>query len=163
MLTTPDPSKMVWNHCPYWGSFLSMNNSWFGCMAALGVRKQLGHSVPVWNWLLWTCLSGILDFGSLYLTYFVFIWVCSKQGCPPFRAEQIPLPKKHQSVLYTHYLCVHVWFLDWKGSKRERKKGCCVCKVSTHSHERMSDEEVSEKDKSHDFSYLWHLTKWANL
>ena len=127
MLTIPDPSKVVWNHCPYWGSFLCMNNSWFGCMAALGVRKQLGHSVPVWNWLLWTCLSGILDFGSLYLTYFVFIWVCSKQGCPPFRAEQIPLPKKHQSVLYTHYLCVHVWFLDWKGSKRESERKGVVC------------------------------------
>ena len=54
MLMTPTPRKTVWNRCPYWGSFLSLSNSWAGCMSALGVLKQLGHCVPVWSWLLWT-------------------------------------------------------------------------------------------------------------
>ena len=51
MLTIHTCSKMVWNYGPYWGSFLSMNNSWTGCMSALGLLKELGHFVPVWSWL----------------------------------------------------------------------------------------------------------------
>ena len=53
MLTTPTPSTMVWNYSHYWGSFLSMNDSWTGCMSALGLLKQLGHFVPVWSSFLW--------------------------------------------------------------------------------------------------------------
>ena len=129
ILTTPTPSKMVWNRCPYWGSFLSMNNSWTGCMSALGVLKQLGHFAPVWSWLMWTrpSLKHSGAWKSL-LDIFLFIWVSSKQCGPPFQAEQIPLPKKHDSHLYTHYLCVHVWSLDWKGTKRERQRECLCAK-----------------------------------
>ena len=107
--------------------------------------------------------SSMLELGSLYLTYFVFIWVSRKQGGPPFQAEQIPLPKEQHSHLYTRYLCVHVWSLDWKGRKRERQREYCVCKVSTHSHEIISDEEESDKDKYHMISLMRHLKKWSYL
>ena len=37
---------------------------------------------------------------------------------------------------------------------RERDRECCVCEVSTHSHEIISDEEESEKDKYHMISFI---------
>ena len=85
--------------------------------------------------------------------------VSRKDDGPLFQAEQIPLPEKHHSHLCTRYLCVHVWSLDWKGRKRERQRECCVCKVSTHSHEIISDEEESEKDKYHMISLTCDICK----
>ena len=74
--------------------------------------------------------------------------VSRKQCGPLFQAEQIPLPEKHHSHLYTCYLCVHVWSLDWKGEKRDTEI-VCVCTVSTHSQEIVSDKEESGEDKYH--------------
>ena len=94
MLMTPTPSTTMWNYSPYWGSFLSMNNSWAGCMSALGALKQLGRFVPIWSWLCGHAPhSSMLELGSIYLMYFVFLWESRKQGGPPFQAEQFPLPK----------------------------------------------------------------------
>ena len=162
MLTTPNPSKMVWNRCPYWGSWLSMNNSWTGCMSALGVLKQLGHFAPVWGWLLWHAPhSSILELGSLYLTYFVFIWVSRKQG---FSGRTNPPPKKNTTVIFTPIIFVYMCG-PWIGEGgRERDRESCVCKVSTHSHEIISDEEESEKDKYHMISLTCDiLKKWTYL
>ena len=145
MLTTPTSSTMVWNRCPYWGSFLSLSNSWAGCMSALGVLKHLGYFVPLWSWLLWTRPSlKHLELGSLNI--FCVLLSIEEARWSTFSGRTNPSPKKHHSHLYTRYLCVHVWSLGWKGRKRERQRECCVCKVSTHSHE-FSDEEESEKDK----------------
>ena len=150
MLTTPTPSKMVWNR------------SLTEVLSCLWTTAELGVCLPLASWKSWAIVSqfgvdccghaphsSMLELGSLYLTYFVFIWVSRKQGGPPFQAEQIPLPKKCHSHLYTRFICVHVWSLDWKGRKRERQRECCVCKVSTHSHEIISDEEESENHKYH--------------
>ena len=155
ILTTPTPSKMVWNHWPYWGSFLSMNNSWTGCMSALGVLKQLGHFAPVWSWLLWTrpLLKHSAAWKSLLDIFCVHEYLGSKV-VHLFRQNKSPSPKKHHTHLYTRYLCVHVWSLDWKGREREKQRECCVCKVSSHSHEIISDEEESEKDKYHMISFI---------
>ena len=38
--------------------------------------------------------------------------------------------------------------------ERERQRECCVCKVSIHSHEIISDEEESDKDKYHMISLI---------
>ena len=70
-----------------------------------------------------------------------------------FRQNKSPSQKTPQSSLHT-LSCVHVWSLDWKRRKRERQRECCVCKVSTHSHEIISDEEESEKDKYHMISFI---------
>ena len=76
-----------------------------------------------------------------------------------FRQNKSPSQKKCHSHLYTHYVCVHVWSLGWKGRKRERQRECCVCKVSTHTHEIISYEEESDKDKYHMISLMRHLKK----
>ena len=136
---------MVWNHCPYWGSFLSTNNSWTGCMSALGVLKQLGYFVPVWSWLFWTPLS--LKHSGLWKSL-ACTFLCSKQGCPPFLAKQFPSPQNRPQSSYTHFFGVHVWSLDWKGEKRDTEI-VCVCTVSTHSQEIVSDKEESGEDKYH--------------
>ena len=138
---------MVWNHCPYRGSFLSMNNSWTGCMSALGVLKQLGYFVPFWSWLFWTPLS--LKHSGLWksLPYTV---LCSKQGCPPFLAKQFPfLTKPPPIILHTLSLCTSV-SLGLEREKERETERMCVCKVSTHSQEIVSDkEEESGEDKHH--------------
>ena len=171
---------MVWNHCPYWGSFLSTNNSWTGCMSALGVLKQLGYFVPVWSWLLWTRPSlkhsgawkSLLDIFCVHLR---IPGMGERGGLPSmgshrvghnwshlaaaaeylgsnvvhfFRQNKYP-SQKNTTVTFTHV--IFVFMCDpWVGKgRRERDRECCVCKVSTHSHEIISDEEESEKDKYH--------------
>ena len=164
ILMTPTPRKMVWNRCPYWGSFLSINNSWTGCMSALGVLKQLGHfarlelivvdtpltqafcslKVPTWHIL---CSSEYLGSKVVHLS----------------RQNKSPSPK-NTTVIFTHVIFVYMCG-PWTGKGgRERQRERCVCKVSTHSHEIISDEEESEKDKYHMISLTCDiLKKWTYL
>ena len=155
---TPTPRKMVWNRCPYWGSFLSINNSWTGCMSALGVLKQLGHFAPVWSWLLWThpSLKHSAAWKSLLDIFCVHEYLGSKV-VHLFKQNKSPSQKKHHSNLYTHYLCVHVWSLDWKRRKRERQRELCVQSFHSQSRNNFRWRRVRERQISHDIAYLWHF------
>ena len=150
---------MVWNHCPYWGSFLSMNNSWTGCMSALGVLKQLGYFVPFWSWLFWTPLS--LKHSGLWKSL-ACTFLCSKQGCPPFLAKQFPSPQNLPQSSYTHFWCTCVVLGLEREEERDRES---VCVQSLHSQSRNNFRwrRVRETQISHDITYLWHLRKWTYL
>ena len=178
---TPTPSTMVWNYSPYWGLFLSMNNSWTGYVSALDLLKQLGHFVPVWSWLLQTCPSlkhsgvwkSLLDIFCVHLR---IPGMGEPAGLPSigsrrvghnwshlaaaaveylgskvvhfFRQYKSP-SQKNTTVSFTHVIFVYMCD-PWIGKGgRERDRECCVCRVSTHSHEIISDEEESDKDKYH--------------
>ena len=164
ILTTPPPAK--------WYGITDLTEA----LTCLWTTAELGVCLPLESWNSWAILpqfgvdccghtphSSILQLGSPYLTYFVLIWVSRKQGGPPFQAEQIPLPKKHHSHLYTRYLCVHVWSLDWKGRKRARQRECCVQSFPSQSRNNFRWGRVRERQISHDIVYLWHLKKWTYL
>ena len=127
ILTTPTPSKMVWNHCPYWGCFLSTNNRWTDCMSALGVLKQLGHfarlelivvdtpltqafcslKVPTWHIL---CSSEYLGSKVVHL----------------FRQNKSP-SQKNTTVIFTHViLCTRVVLGLERDEERETERALCV-------------------------------------
>ena len=79
-----------------------------------------------------------------------------------FRQNKSPSPQ-NTAVIFTHIIFVYMCgpWLRKGGRETERVS---VCKVSTHSHEIISDEEQSEKDKYHkDIIYLWNLKKWTYL
>ena len=129
MLMTPTASKMVWNHCPYWGSFplYEQQLNWvYVCpwspetagpfcpsLELIVVDTPLTQAicsleVPTWHIL---CSSEYLGSKVVHL----------------FRRTNPPLKKKkHHSLLYTRYLCVHVWSLDWKGRERETESVVCA-------------------------------------
>ena len=154
ILMTPTPRKMVWNRCPYWGSFLSINNSWTGCMSALGVLKQLGHfarlelivvdtpltqafcslKVPTWHIL---CSSEYLGSKVVHL----------------FRQNKSP-SQKNTTVIFTHViLCTRVVLGLERDEERETERALCV--QSFHSQSRNNSyEEESEKDKDHMISFI---------
>ena len=157
MLMTPTPSTMVWNYSPYWGSFLSMNNSWTGYVCPWAPETagpfcpslelivvdtpltQAFWSLEVSTWHIlcssenprdggawWAAIYGIAQSRTQLKPLSSSSRVSRKQCGPLFQAEQIPLPEKHHSHLYTCYLCVHVWSLGWKGTKRERQRVLCL-------------------------------------
>ena len=180
MLMTPTPSTIVWNYSPYWGSFLSMNNSWTGYVCPWAPETagpfcpslelivvdtpltQAFWSLEVSTWHILCSSENPRDGGACWAAIY---WVAQswtqlkslsssssrvsrKQGGPLFQAVQIP-SQKNTTVSFTHV--IFVFMCDpWVGKgRRERDRECCVCKVSTHSHEIISDEEESEKDKYH--------------
>ena len=191
MLTTPTPSTMVWNYSHYWGSFLSMNDSWTGCMSALGLLKQLGHFVPVWSSFLWIRPSlkhagagkSLLDIFCVHLRVPGTgepggLWsmrshrdghnwndlaaaaaeYLGRTMVHFFRQNKSP-SQKNTTVTFAHVIFVYMCG-PWIGKGgRERDRECCVCKVSTHSHEIISDEEESEKDKYHMISLTCDICK----
>ena len=127
ILTTPTTSKMVWNHCPYWGCFLSMNNRWTGCMSALGVLKQLGHFAPVWSWLLWTrpSLKHSAAWKSLLDIFCVHEYLGSKV-VHLFRQNKSP-SQKNTTVIFTHViLCTCVVLGLETEEERETERVLCV-------------------------------------
>ena len=164
MLTIHTCSKMVWNYGPYWGSFLSMNNSWTGCMSALGLLKELGHFVPVWSWL-FVDTPFIQAFWSLEVSTPHILRSSECLGSKVvhlFRQNKSPSQKTPQSSLHT-LSCVHVWSLDWKGRKRERQRVLCVQSLHSQSRNNFRWRRVRERQISHDIAYLWHLQKWTSL
>ena len=143
-------------------------------LSCLWTTAELGVCLPLESWNSWAILpqfgvdccghaphSSILQLGSPYLTYFVFIWVSRKQG---FSGRTNPPPKKNTTVIFTPIIFVYMCG-PWIGKGgRERDRESCVCKVSTHSHEIISDEEESEKDKYHMISLTCDiLKKWTYL
>ena len=107
--------------------------------------------------------SSMLELGSLYLTYFVFIWVSRKQGGPPFQAEQIPLPK-NTTVTFTHVIFVYMcgpWI--GKGGRERDRESVCVQSLHSQSRNNFRWRRVRETQISHDIAYLWHLRKWTYL
>ena len=128
ILTTPTPSKIVWNRCPYWGSFLSMNNSWTGCMSALGVLKQLGNFAPVWSWLLWThpSLKHSGAWKSLLDIFCVHEYLVSKV-VHLWRQNKSP-SQKNATVIFTHIIFVHMCgpWIGKGGRKRDRESVVCA-------------------------------------
>ena len=70
-----------------------------------------------------------------------------------FRQNKSP-SQKNTTVIFTHVIFVYMCG-PWIGKEgRERDRESVVCKVSPHSHEIISDEEESEKDKDHMISFI---------
>ena len=70
-----------------------------------------------------------------------------------FRQNKSP-SQKNTTVIFTHVIFVYMCG-PWIGKEgRERDRESVVCKVSPHSHEIISDEEESEKDKYHMISFI---------
>ena len=164
MLTIHTCSKMVWNYGPYWGSFLSMNNSWTGCMSALGLLKELGHFVPVWSWL-FVDTPFIQAFWSLEVSTPHILRSSECLGSKVvhlFRQNKSPSQKTPQSPLHMLSLCTCVVLGLEREEERETERVLCV--QSLHSQSRIFRwRRVRERQISHDIAYWWHLRKWTYL
>ena len=117
---------------------MSMNKWWPGCVSALGILKQMENVVLVWNWLL-RIRPSLKHSGALKSLLYTFL--CTKQGCPPFLAKQFHTPQENAQSSCTHifvYTCG-----PWIGKKKRDTERVCVCKVSTHSQEIISDKRNS--------------------
>ena len=142
-----------------------MNNSWIGCMSALGILKLDAKAGPFCPSLELIVVDTPLTPAFWSLEVPTWHILCSSEylGSKAFQAEQIPLPKNHPSHLYTHYLCVHCGpWIGKVGRERDRES---VCVQSFHSQlgNNFRWRRVRERQISHDIAYLWHLKKWTYL
>ena len=152
---------MVWNHCPYWGCFLSTNNRWTDCMSALGVLKQLGHFARLELIVVDTPLTQA--FWSLEVSTWHILCSSEYLGSKVFQAEQIPLPK-NTTVIFTHViLCTCVVLGLEREEERETERVLCVQSFPSQSRNNFRWRRVRERQRSHDIVYLWHLKKWTYL
>ena len=69
--------------------------------------------------------------------------ISTKQGCPPFLAKQFHPPKKTYNHPAHIFLCTRV-VLGLARKKEGETERVCVCKVSTHSQEIISDKKNSQ-------------------
>ena len=140
---------------------MSMNKWWPGCVSALGVLKQLEIFVLIWNWLLSTRPS-LKHSGAWKSLLYTFL--CTKQGCPPFLAKQFhpPPPKKPHNHLAHIFLCTRV-VLGLARKKERETERVCVCKVSTHSQEIISDKKNSQGKTNITWYHLLVTSKKMNL
>ena len=120
-LNDPTPNKMVWNHCPYRGSFLSMNNSWvYDCPWS---PERAGSFSPCLE------LTGDMPLTQAFWSLKVSTWytLCSFEYVVSkvvhlFRQNKSP-SQKNTTIICTHVTFVYMCGL-WIGKGTERQKGC---------------------------------------
>ena len=165
MLTTPTSSTMVWNRCPYWGSFLSMNNSWTGCMSALGLLKELGHFVPVWSWL-FVDTPFIQAFWSLEVSTPHILRSSECLGSKVvhlLRQNKSPSQKTPQSPLHMLSLCTCVVLGLEREEQRETERVLCVQSLHSQSQNNFRWRRDRERQISYDIIYSWNLKNTSEL
>ena len=161
MLMTPTASKMVWNHCPYWGSFplYEQQLNWvYVCpwspetagpfcpsLELIVVDTPLTQAicsleVPTWHIL---CSSEYLGSKVVHL----------------FRQNKSPSPKTPQSSLHTLSLCTRVVLGLEREEESETERVLCVQSFPSQSRNNFRWRRVRERQISHDIAYLWHFKK----
>ena len=134
-----------------------MNKCSPGCVSALGILKQLENVVLVWNWLLRT-RPPLKHSGAWKSLLYTFL--CTNKVVHLFWQKNSNSPKKPTNILHTYFVCVHLWSLDWKGRETE---SVCVCKVTTHSQEIISDKTNSQGKTNITWYHLLVTSKKMNL
>ena len=94
-----------------------------------------------------------MELGSLYVTYLCTIEYLGSKVVHLFRQNKSP-SQKYTTVIFTHIIFVYMCGPWIRKGRRERVRESVVCAKFPLSHEIISDEEESEKDKYHMISFI---------